>query len=199
MPLPGSRPTAGHGKAADPAMKFTPLPLAGALVIEPKVFPDDRGAFWEFYKHHLFSENGILESFVQDNQNLSGKGVLRGLHWQTPPMEQSKLVRAVAGSVYDVIVDIRKESKTYGRWHAETLSAANRKILYVPVGFAHGFLSLEEGSEVHYKVSNRYSPVHERGLVWNDSRLGIRWPETGVSIRVSSRDQAFPTLDKTTF
>ncbi len=180
-------------------MKFTPLPLSGAMLIEPKVFTDDRGAFWEFYKQDIFSQNGIPEPFVQDNQNISGKGILRGLHWQAAPMAQSKLVRAVTGSVFDVIVDLRKDSKTYGRWHGETLSAVNRKILYVPVGFAHGFLSLEEGSEVHYKVSNLYSPPHERGLVWNDPRVGIRWPEVGVPIRVSARDQAFPTLEETSF
>src|SRR5262245_46832421 len=125
-------------------MKFTKLSLPELIVIEPKVHGDPRGAFWEWYRKEMYIANGIKEEFVQDNQSISTKGVLRGLHWQVVPMLQSKLVRVVIGEVYDVAVDIRPASPTFGRWAGEVLSAENKRVMYVPKGFAHGFLTLSD-------------------------------------------------------
>ena len=175
-------------------MRFTPNKLPGMILIEPEVFEDDRGAFWESYQKELFVKNGIPDEFVQDNQSFSAKGTLRGLHWQVEPMAQAKLVRVVQGEVFDVVVDVRKGTPTFGQWTAERLSAKNRASLYIPAGFAHGFLALQAGTEVLYKVTKVYSPEHERGLRWDDPALGIQWPDLGQKYLVSDRDCAHPSF-----
>lgn len=172
---------------------FKRLRIAGVILIEPTVFGDERGFFMEAYKWTDFADFGIKERFVQDNHSKStARGVLRGLHFQKKPMGQAKLVRAIAGSVFDVAVDIRKNSPTYGKWVSVLLSAENKKMLYIPEGFAHGFCTLEENTEVIYKCSNVYSSEQERGIIWNDKNVGIEWPiENPV---LSARDQAWPSL-----
>lgn len=175
-------------------MKFTRLTLPELILIEPEIHGDARGAFWEWYRKDFYTENGIKEDFVQDNQSLSSKGVLRGLHWQVVPLVQAKLVRAVRGEIFDVAVDIRPASPTFGQWAGEVLSDRNKKVLYIPKGFAHGFLTLSDQAEVLYKVSNYYSPEHERGIAWNDPEIGIRWPDVGVKIIVSEKDKKNPSL-----
>ncbi len=158
-------------------MNFIKTKFEGAFLIEPKVFEDHRGFFLESYSKELFAKNGIKDDFVQDNHSLSvEKGVLRGLHFQLPPNAQSKLVRVVAGSVYDVIVDLREDSATFGQWEGFELSAKNKKMLYIPRGFAHAFCTLEENTEFVYKVDNLYAPESDSGIVWNDPILAIEWP-----------------------
>ena len=149
-------------------MKFTRTALEGVLIIEPQVFEDGRGFFFETYRKEEFAKNGIAEEFVQDNHSRSAKGALRGLHYQVSPFAQAKLVRVTRGKAFDVVVDIREGSKTFGRYVSETLTAENKKMLYVPSGLAHGFLSLEDNTEFLYKVSKPYSPAHERGILWNE-------------------------------
>lgn len=175
-------------------MKFSDAPLQGIVRIDPLTRSDERGSFTETYVRATFAAHGIREEFVQDNHSVSAKGVLRGLHFQTPPKAQAKLVRVTRGAAFDVVVDLRRGSPTYGRWHGETLDAAGRRMLYIPAGFAHGFLSLEEGTEFLYKVSDVYSPEHDRGLLWNDPDIGIAWPSVGAVPRVSPRDAAHPRL-----
>lgn len=175
-------------------MNFIKTEIDGVLVIEPKVFPDPRGYFFESYRKELFAKNGIKDDFVQDNYSSSTKGVLRGLHLQIEPRAQAKLIRVIRGSVYDVAVDVRKGSKTFGKYIGITLSAENKKMLYVPKGFAHGFLVLEEGTEFFYKVSNYYSPEHDRGILWNDPDLGISWPKLDREFILSDKDQKNPSL-----
>ena len=175
-------------------MKFISTDIEGVILIEPKVFEDSRGVFFECYQKDLFSKQGINRDFVQDNHSRSQKGALRGLHYQAHPKAQAKLVRVIKGSVFDVAVDLRKESKTFGKHMAVTLSAENKKMLYVPEGFAHGFCVLEEGTEFVYKVSEYYSPEHERGIIWNDPDLKIEWPNLDGEFLLSDKDQKFPTL-----
>ena len=174
-------------------MKFTPLEISGLVVVEPRVFPDARGFFYESYRADLFSQNGIKDVFIQDNHSRSAKGALRGLHFQKNPMAQGKLVRVIRGSVFDVALDIRPGSKTYGKHASIVLSAENKKMLYVPPGFAHGFCVLEEDTEFLYKVTNVYSPEHERGILWNDPDLGIAWPKL-ESFILSDKDKKYPCL-----
>ena len=158
-------------------MEFIETTLKGAYLIKPKVFQDERGFFLESYSEKVFAENEIDAKFVQDNHSLSvKKGVLRGLHFQLPPNVQAKLVRVTRGKVLDVIVDIRKNSPTYGKWESFELSGDNFKMLYVPKGFAHAFLTLEDNTEFMYKVDNFYAPESDSGLIWNDSDLNIDWP-----------------------
>ncbi len=158
-------------------MDFIKTKLGGAFLVQPKVFEDHRGFFFESYSKKIFAENGIVDDFVQDNHSLSvEKGVLRGLHFQLPPNAQSKLVRVIAGSVYDVIVDLREDSSTFGRWEGFKLSAKNKKMLYIPKGFAHAFCTLEENTEFVYKVDSLYAPESDSGIVWNDPTLNIQWP-----------------------
>jgi len=158
-------------------MEFIKTTLKDAYLIKPKVFRDERGFFLEFYSKKMFEEQGIRADFVQDNYSLSvKKGVLRGLHFQNPPNEQAKLVRVTKGSVYDVIVDIRKNSETYGKWEGFELSAENFQMLFVPRGFAHAFVTLEDNTEFMYKVDSFYAPESDSGLIWNDSDLAIDWP-----------------------
>ncbi|MFA6048304.1 MAG: dTDP-4-dehydrorhamnose 3,5-epimerase [Parcubacteria group bacterium] len=158
-------------------MEFIPTKFADAWLIKPKVFGDNRGFFLESYSKKIFSEQGINVEFVQDNHSRSEKaGTLRGLHFQNPPHTQSKLVRVTKGKVYDVIVDIRKNSETFGQWEGFELSAENFQMLFVPRGFAHGFMTLVDDTEFEYKCDNFYEPASEGGIIWNDPTLNIDWP-----------------------
>ena len=156
-------------------MNFVKTEIEGLIVIEPKVFKDDRGYFYESYNYDLFRINGVEDVFVQDNESLSQKNVLRGLHFQKPPYSQAKLIRVVQGKVLDVAVDLRKNSKTYGKHCAIELSSENKKMFYIPEGFAHGFLTLEDDTIFSYKCSGFYNPSSEDALLWNDKYLNINW------------------------
>ena len=156
-------------------MKITTTPIDGLLVIEPQIFKDSRGYFFESYNQDKMKEAGIVLSFVQDNQSLSQKGAVRGLHFQAAPFEQGKLVRVVAGSVRDVVVDIRKNSPTYGQHFSIDLSAENQLMFWIPPGFAHGFETLENNTVFLYKCTNMYNKNSEGGLLWNDPAIGIQW------------------------
>jgi dTDP-4-dehydrorhamnose 3,5-epimerase len=173
---------------------FRQTDIPGLLLIEPKAFGDDRGFFLEIYKHSEFLNAGISEHFVQDNFSRSAKGVLRGLHYQKDPRAQGKLVRCMKGSIFDVAVDVRKGSPTYARWVGLELSDRNNLMLYVPAGFAHGFLVLSETAEVLYKCTAEYSPDHDRGIIWNDPDINIPWSEK--SPLLSSKDGMLPPLRK---
>ena len=155
---------------------FKKLDMPEIILVESQPFPDDRGYFMESFKESVFIKNGINTKFVQDNFSHSTKGVLRGLHYQKSPKAQAKLVTALRGEIFDVAVDIRKNSPTYGKWLGETLSEKNHKLLYIPEGFAHGFCALSEEADVLYKVNNEYSPEHEKGILWNDPEMDIAWP-----------------------
>jgi len=155
---------------------FKRLDIPEVIMIESKVFLDDRGFFLESFKESNFTSNGIDTKFVQDNFSHSVKGVLRGLHYQKNPKAQDKLVIALRGEIFDVAVDIRKGSPTYGQWIGEILSEENHKLLYIPEGFAHGFCVLSEEADVLYKVNQEYSPENEKGILWNDSDIDITWP-----------------------
>lgn len=157
-------------------MKFTNLAIPGPVLIEPKVFGDDRGFFYESFNRKLFAEGiGANPDFVQDNHSRSSHGVLRGLHYQIQ-QAQGKLVRVVQGRVYDVAVDLRRSSPAFGKWVGVELSAENKRMLWVPEGFAHGFVTLSESAEFLYKTTDYYAPAHERSILWNDPRIGIEWP-----------------------
>ena len=156
-------------------MKFIKTPLEGLMIIEPKVFLDDRGYFFEAYSEKVFCENGITDVFVQDNESKSNKNVLRGLNFQKPNYAQAKLIRVIKGKVLDVVVDLRKNSKTYGKHFKIELSEQNKKMFYVPKGFAHGFLTLENNTIFSYKCSNGYNKLAEDALLWNDKDLNIDW------------------------
>jgi len=156
-------------------MKRIATPVKDLVLLEPKVFGDDRGFFFESYNRRTLAELGIGEDFVQDNHSRSRRGVLRGLHYQIRNI-QGKLVRAVAGEIYDVAVDLRRSSPTFGQWHGVLLSADNKLQFYVPPGFAHGFLVVSPVAEVLYKATDFYAPEHERCILWNDPRLAIQWP-----------------------
>jgi dTDP-4-dehydrorhamnose 3,5-epimerase len=156
-------------------MEVTKTFIEGLLVIQPKVFHDERGYFYEPYNKKMFTEIGITEEFVQDNQSFSQKGVIRGLHFQNPPSAQAKLLRILQGSIWDVVVDIRKASPTYGKYFGVELSAENKTIFYVPKGFAHGFVTLEDNTLLLYKCSDFYNKAAEESLVWNDPEVGIPW------------------------
>lgn len=162
--------------------------LPDVLIIQPRVFEDERGFFLESYQKERFAAAGIPFEFVQDNHSLSRKGVLRGLHYQIR-QAQGKLVRVIAGEVFDVAVDIRRSSPTFGRWMGMNLSAENKTMLWIPPGFAHGFYVLSEQAEVLYKATDYYAPQWERTLLWNDPVIGIRWPD-GLKPLVSSKDAA---------
>jgi len=169
-------------------MKATPLPIPDVVLFEPKIFGDDRGFFFESFNSAEFEAAvGKRTQFVQDNHSRSGKDVLRGLHYQIG-QPQGKLVRVVAGAVYDVAVDIRKSSPTYGKWVGETLSADNKKQLWIPEGFAHGFVTLTDNVEFLYKTTAYYAPQQERSIIWNDSTLAIDWPISAPPI-LSEKDK----------
>ncbi|MBN1874925.1 MAG: dTDP-4-dehydrorhamnose 3,5-epimerase [Anaerolineae bacterium] len=173
---------------------FTRLEIPDVVLIEPRVFSDDRGFFLETYKLSAFAEMGIPEAFVQNNHSHSTYGVLRGLHYQQPPRAQGKLVMVLYGEVFDVAVDIRCGSPTYGRWVGEVLSAENHRLLYLPPGFAHGFCVLSEVADVFYQVTAEYSSEHDRGILWNDGDIGIAWPLQ--SPLLSAKDLCQPPLRK---
>jgi len=175
-------------------MPFTvkKLEINDVILIEAKSFLDSRGFFMETYKKSAFKENGINANFVQDNFSHSSKGALRGLHYQKEPMAQAKLVNVIRGEIFDVAVDIRRQSSTYGKWVGEILSDKNHKMLYVPEGFAHGFLTLSDEVDVLYKVNNEYSPENDRGIMWNDPDIGINWPNE--TPQLSEKDMTQPLL-----
>jgi dTDP-4-dehydrorhamnose 3,5-epimerase len=176
-------------------MKASSTGLPGVLVLEPKVFGDARGFFFESYRTDTFKSLGIECTFVQENHSSSTRGVVRGLHYQRI-QPQAKLIRVVQGEIYDVAVDIRRGSPTFGRWTAERLSAENRRQMFVPVGFAHGFLVLSPTAEVIYKTSDFYCPQGERGILWNDPAIGIDWPRLDIPPQFNARDAAFPVLSR---
>jgi dTDP-4-dehydrorhamnose 3,5-epimerase len=172
-------------------VKAHPTPLAGVLRIVPELYRDARGFFMETYHAKKFAQIGIDRTFVQDNQSLSAKGVLRGLHFQkTHP--QAKLVRVVSGSAFDAVVDLRPGSGSFGRWYGLVLTAASPEFLYVPEGFAHGFMALEDQTNLLYKCTDFYDPADEGGLLWNDPDVGIAWPD--LSPILSLKDASFPGL-----
>lgn len=167
--------------------------LSGVLLIETKVYGDHRGYFTEAYNYDTFLNHGINDVFLQDNQSFSAlPGTIRGLHYQLPPKAQTKLVRVLTGAIYDVVVDIRQKSPTYGGWLGAILSADNHRQLLVPKGFAHGFCTISPNTTVFYKVDNYYSPDHERGILWCDPQLDIKWPVTSPIL--SKKDQESATL-----
>lgn len=171
-------------------MKFIPASLAGAYVVEPERLEDERGYFARTFCRDEFAAHGLNPELVQCNVSFNAKkGTLRGMHYQTKPHEEAKLVRCTRGAIFDVIIDIRPESPTFRNWFAVELSAANGRMLYVPEGFAHGFQALEDGSEVFYQMSERYAPESARGIRWNDPAFGVRWPLPDPV--VSQRDAAF--------
>lgn len=170
-------------------IKVTACEIEGLYVIEPTVFPDSRGYFMETYNQNDFHEAGLNMNFVQDNQSMSVKGVLRGLHFQKQ-FPQGKLVRAVRGTVFDVAVDLRADSKTYGKWFGVELSAENKKQFYISEGFAHGFLVLSDEAEFAYKCTDFYHPGDEGGILWSDPEIGIEWPiKEGMELTISDKDQ----------
>jgi dTDP-4-dehydrorhamnose 3,5-epimerase len=174
-------------------MKRVETSLPGVCVLEPVVHGDPRGFFLEFYNRQTFAQLGIVHTFVQDNHSRSRQGVLRGLHYQLP-RPQAKLVRVILGEVYDVAVDVRRGSPTFGAWTGVTLSARNMKLLFMPEGFAHGFYVLSDAAEFCYKCSDFYAPADERGVIWNDPDLAIAWPLQGGPPILSSKDAAYGTL-----
>ena len=173
-------------------IKVTTCDIEGLKVIEPKVFGDARGYFFESYNYNDYAAAGITQEFVQDNQSASKKGVLRGLHFQKN-FPQDKLVRVINGEVFDVAVDLRKGSKTYGKWFGVVLSAENKKQFFIPKNFAHGFVVLSDYAEFAYKCTDFYHPVDEGGIIWNDPDIGIDWPvEDESELIFSDKDQKWP-------
>lgn len=173
-------------------MNVIPTSLPGVLLLEPRVFPDTRGFFLESYNRQAFAEAGITCDFVQDNHSRSCRHTLRGMHYQLPPRAQDKLVRVLAGEIYDVTVDLRPDSPTRGRWEGFRLSAENFRMLFVPKGFAHGFCVLSESADLFYKCSDFYAPELQGGFRWDDPAVGITWPVAGPIL--SDRDRAHPPL-----
>jgi dTDP-4-dehydrorhamnose 3,5-epimerase len=170
-------------------MKSTPLAIPDVILFEPKVFGDNRGFFYESFNQRKFEQaTGLTRSFVQDNHSKSQQGVLRGLHYQLPPKAQGKLVRVVQGEVFDVAVDIRNASPTFGKWVGAILSAEDNNQLWIPEGFAHGFITLSETAEFLYKTTDYYAPDYERCIAWNDPTIGIEWP-INTTPQLSAKDQ----------
>jgi dTDP-4-dehydrorhamnose 3,5-epimerase len=171
---------------------FQPTALSGVILIEPRVFADERGFFMECYKHSDFAAAGLPAAFVQENHSRSTRGTLRGLHFQRAPKAQGKLVRVVSGEIFDVAVDLRRSSPTFRRWIGMSLSAATRQSICIPPGFAHGFLVTSPEAEVIYKTTVEYSPEHEEGIRWDDPGLAIAWPASTPTL--SERDRRWPGL-----
>ena len=176
---------------------FNSLRIPDVISITPHLFNDERGYFFENFNHFAFKQDNIDLNFIQENFSKSKKNVIRGLHFQKPPKAQAKLVTAVSGEVFDVAVDLRKNSPTFGKWVSEILSEINHKSLYIPKGFAHGFCVLSESATVMYKINQEYSPVHEQGIIWNDPDIDISWP-ISESI-VSEKDQNLPLFRNQTY
>lgn len=171
-------------------MKATRLAIPDVVLIEPKVFGDERGFFYESFNKKAFDEaTGLNVDFVQDNHSRSARGVLRGLHYQLPPHAQGKLVRVTRGAVFDVAVDIRKSSPTFGRWVGDELSETNNRQLWIPPGFAHGFIVLSETADFLYKTTDYYSTAAERCIAWDDAAIGIDWPSAGGKPNLSAKDR----------
>lgn len=178
-------------------MQITPTSIPDVLIIQPQKHGDERGFFSEIFREDKLAEFGFTERFIQDNHTYSAEPyVLRGLHFQSPPYAQDKLLRVIKGSIYDVAVDIRKGSPTFGNWVGLELSAQNFKQLLVPKGFAHGYLTLEPDTEVLYKVTNGYAPESDKGLMWNDSKIGIDWPLAGNEPQLSAKDKIQPSFEE---
>lgn len=178
-------------------MKFTPLAIPDVLLIEPKVFGDARGFFLESFRQDLFNQaTGANHMFVQDNHSRSSKGVLRGLHYQLPPHAQGKLVRVVSGAVFDVAVDIRRNSPSFGKWVGTKLTAESHHQLWIPPGFAHGFVVLSDTADFVYKTTAYYAPESDRGVRWDDTDIGIQWPTLDVPFSLSDKDQKQPLLQQ---
>ncbi|MFV0644513.1 MAG: dTDP-4-dehydrorhamnose 3,5-epimerase [Sphingomonadaceae bacterium] len=175
-------------------MKVTGCAIDGPLIIEPDIYGDERGFFLESWNANTFTDAGLDLSFVQDNHSHSHKGVLRGLHFQNPN-RQGKLIRATRGAVFDVAVDLRRSSPGFGQWAGVELSAANKRIFWVPEGFAHGFLTLEDNTDVMYKCTAPYAPEHEHCLAWNDPAVAIKWPLEGLHPRLSAKDRNGSALE----
>jgi dTDP-4-dehydrorhamnose 3,5-epimerase len=176
-------------------MKATATRLPEVLLLEPRVFGDERGFFFESYNRRAFNEAvGYEVDFVQDNHSRSARGVLRGLHYQIPPHAQGKLVRVTTGRVFDVAVDVRRSSPRFGQWAGVELSAENHRQLWIPPGFAHGFVVLTDLADFLYKATNYYAPQAERAVIWNDATIGIEWPDSGVAPTLSAKDGIAPTL-----
>ncbi len=181
------------GSNVDRQMNVIKTAIPDVIIFEPKVFGDERGYFFESFNRKLFEEAvGYPVSFVQDNHSKSSKGVLRGLHYQLSPHVQGKLVRCVAGEVFDVAVDIRKSSPTFGQWVGVHLSGENKRQLWMPEGFAHGFVTLSETADFLYKTTNYYCVASDRGIAWNDEQLAVAWPVEGMNLIVSDKDQKQP-------
>ena len=174
------------------SFKFKLTEIPEVILITPKVFKDERGYFMETYKESDFFRSGIREKFVQDNRSKSVKGTIRGLHYQISPFAQGKLVQCITGEIFDVAVDIRKNSTTFTKWVGVYLSEENRGILYVPVGFAHGFYTVSEIAEVVYKATSEYSSKHDKGIIWNDPDVHIKWPSHNIIL--SEKDKRLPRL-----
>lgn len=175
--------------------EFEKLGIDGVVLVKPKVFWDNRGFFMECYKKSEFVQNGIDTEFVQDNYSKSSKGVLRGLHYQAAPRPQAKLVKCAKGKVFDVAVDLRKNSNTFGKWLKVELSEENKHMLYIPEGFAHGFVVLSDDAELLYKTNTEFSPEHDRGLLWNDETVNIDW-EIDFEPLLSEKDKIQPKLQE---
>jgi dTDP-4-dehydrorhamnose 3,5-epimerase len=175
-------------------MEIVKTSIEGLVIIQPKVFEDERGYFMESYKESFIKENFPNIHFIQDNESKSSYGVLRGLHFQKPPFEQTKLIRVIDGEVLDVAVDLRESSPTYGKWESSILSSKNKKQFLIPRGFAHGFVVLSDLAIVGYKVDNIYAPEYESGILWNDSLLNIDWRIGREHIKVSVKDEKHQKL-----
>ena len=177
-------------------MKVEPTRIPDVLLITPQVFGDHRGYFMEIYNKEVFAPYGIDVEFVQDNMSSSTRGTLRGLHYQLGPYAQGKLVRVVSGTVFDVAVDLRRSSPTFGQWVGAELSAENRQALYIPPGFAHGFYVLSDIAEFMYKCTGLYAPQAERGIIWNDPTVNVSWPLLDQNIIISDKDRNLPVLQE---
>ena len=177
-------------------MKITDTSILDLVIIEPKVFSDSRGYFFETYNKEKFDKNFGITNFVQDNESKSSKGVLRGFHFQKPPYDQAKLVRCIEGQVLDIALDLRKQSKTYGKYEKVILSADNKKQFFIPRGFAHAFLVLSEAAIFSYKVDNIYAPKYDSGIAWNDQSLSVDWGLNESELILSEKDKNLPFLSK---
>lgn len=176
-------------------MKVGETSLPGVLLLEPRAFGDERGFFLETFRASTLADAGIAAPFVQDNQSRSRRGTLRGLHYQLDPHAQGKLVRVTRGCVFDVAVDVRRGSPHFGQWFGAQLDDVSHRMLWIPPGFAHGFVVISDDADFVYKCTAYYEPAAERGIAWNDPRVAIAWPDTGAAPLVSPRDGALPRLD----
>lgn len=193
--LPATDPRSATSPATSAPLRVLSLEIPDVKILMPPVFKDHRGFFSETYNKKALTSAGIELDFVQDNHSLSRtRGVLRGLHYQSPPFAQAKLVRVVRGRIFDVAVDIRNGSPTFGKWVSAILSAEEWNQILVPVGFAHGFVTLEPDTEVVYKVTNYYAPQHDHGVLWNDPDIGIAWPIDATDVTLSEKDRNQPRL-----